>query len=191
MYTKVSIPKAGDGAGSAAIKDPNIILVDVDDILTEPTRSHGDVALTGDITLKEGAKAIGIYATPSTIEMTEEYSGDPDARGVMQGVKFDHPGNSVAIKNFTEANLNRGFVALVKECDGTSTGRMHYVGSKCNPLSITPETTNTKDAQKRTFTFKQEIAGRFLPGEYSGAIPTLAGSTAESDGESGDDGESA
>lgn len=180
MYKKVSIPKAGDGAGSAAIKDPTVILIDVDDILTEPTRSHGDVVLTGDVTLKEGAKAVGIYATPSTVELTEEFSGEADARGVMQGVKFDHPGNSVQIKNFTEACLNRGFVALVKECDGTAAGRTHYVGSKCNPLTVTPETTNTKEANKRTFTLKQEIAGRFLAGEYSGAVPTLADTTAES-----------
>lgn len=189
MYTKVSIPKAGDGAGAAAIKDPTIILVDVDDISAEPTRSHGDVSLSGNLTLNTGAKGIGIYATPSSIELTEETSGDPDARGVMQGVKFDHPGNSVAIKNFTEASLNRGFVALVKECDGTSTGRTHYVGSKCNPLFFTPETTNTKDGQKRTFTFKQEIAGRFLPGDYTGTIPDLADAPATA--VSGSNGESA
>jgi hypothetical protein len=182
MYKKVSIPKAGDGAGSAAIKDPTIILIDVADIQTEPTRSHGDVSLKGDLTLKEGATGIGIYATPSSVEITEEYSGEADARGVMQGIKFEHPGNSVQIKNFTEANLNRSFVALVKECDGTETGRCHYVGSKCNPLSLTPETTNTKEANKRAFTFKQEVSGRFLAGEYSGAIPELAAEHTENAG---------
>lgn len=174
MYKKVSIPKAGDGAGSAAIKDPTIILIDVDDITAEPTREHGNVNLTGNVTLASGAEGIGIYATPSSIELTEEYSGEADARGIMQGVKFDHPGNSTSIKNFVEGCLNRGFVALVKECDGTSSGRTHYVGSKCNPLFLTPETTNTKEATKRTLTFKQEIAGRYLPGEYNGTMPTLA-----------------
>ena len=190
MYTKVSIPKAGDGAGSAAIKDPTIILIDVDDITAEPTRSHGNVVLNGNVSLASGAKAIGIYATPSSIELTEEASGEADARGIMQGVKFDHPGNSVQSKNFVEANLNRGFVALVKECDGTSEGRMQYVGSKCNPLFLTPESTNTKEATKRTFTLKQEIAGRFLPGEYAGTIPTLAdpASDAAEDGSSNQEG---
>ena len=52
MYAKVSIPKNGDGAGCAVIKDENIILIDVEDIVAEPTRSIGNVQTEGDYTLK-------------------------------------------------------------------------------------------------------------------------------------------
>ena len=90
-YVKVSIPKNGDGAGCADPKSSEIIIIDVADVATEPTRELGNVALTGDVELKEGAEALSIYATSPTIECTEETSGDVDARGIMQGIAFEHP----------------------------------------------------------------------------------------------------
>lgn len=99
MYTKVSVPKNSDGAGAATIKDPTVILVDVEDIQAEPSRSVGNTALVGDLTLKESAKAVGIYATPSSIVITEESSGEVDARSIIKGVEYVHPGDSVDIAN--------------------------------------------------------------------------------------------
>lgn len=184
MYNKVSIPKAADGAGCAVAKDPTVILMDVEDITVEPTRDHGNVALSGNYTLGTAGKAVGVYATPSTIEEVPEYGGDVDARGVKQGVSFEHPGNDDAVANFREHCLNRGFVVLVKECNGAS-GTYRAFGSKCNPMYVTPEVTNNRDANKTKFTFKQEQNGIFEPGKYSGAIPTLADAPSEGSG-SGD-----
>ncbi|MDD7454961.1 MAG: hypothetical protein PUK70_01725 [Bacteroidales bacterium] len=182
-YTKVSLPKLSLGAGCPTPKSPDIIIIDVDDVVTEPTRSVGNTALVGDITLKASAKAVRIYGTPSTINITEEYSGEDDARGIMQGLEFEHPGNSVEVKNFIEAFLNKGVIAIVKECDGSSAGRMQLFGSKCNPLLITPETTISKESTKRKFTLKQSTVGPFLPGDYSGKLPEIA-----SDATSGSEG---
>lgn len=173
-YTKVSIPKNGDGAGCATAKSSEVIVIDVEDIETEPTRSVGNVQLQGDYKLKEGTKAVCIYATAPTIEYTEDYSGEADARGVKQGVGYEHPGNSVAIKNHTEAFMNKGVVILVKECDGTEGGRVQAFGSKCNPLYMTPETTNNKESCKRKFVWKQDQIDKFLPGDYSGTMPDVA-----------------
>lgn len=178
-YVKVSIPKNGDGAGCADPKSSEIIIIDVADVATEPTRELGNVALTGDITLKEGAEALSIYATSPTIECTEETSGDVDARGIMQGIAFEHPGDSADVKNFTEVYLNKGVIILTRSCDGSEAGRYKYFGNTCNPLFLSVERTDTKEANKRKFTFKQEIAGKFLPGEYSGTLPTLAKTSAE------------
>ncbi len=174
MYTKVSIPKPGAGAGTAVPKDPTIIIIDVEDIAAEPTREVGNTLLKGDYTLKEGAKAIGIYATPNTISLTEEFGGEADAKGVKSGVIFSHPGNSPEIKGFDEAFLNKGVVILIKDCDGTKNGRYQAVGSKCNPLFMTVETTNNNEATKRQHTFKQELNSPFLAGDYVGVIPALA-----------------
>lgn len=173
-YKKVSLPKAGDGAGSPAPKSSDIIIIDVEDIVTEPTRELGNPVMVGDYELAEGAEAVAIYGTPSTINLTEEYGGDPDARGVKQGVAFSHPGNSDAAKGFIEKFLNKGVVVIVKECDGTAAGKLEAYGSKCNPLFLTPERTDSNEARKRVLTFKQEVNGKFLPGTYAGAIPTLA-----------------
>lgn len=181
MYTKVSIPKNGDGAGCPAPKSSDIIIIDVEDIESEPTRTVGDPKMTGNYTLKADAKAVAVYGTPSTINLTEEYSGDPDARGCMQGVAFDHPGNSAEIKGFIESFMNRGVVILVKECDGSAEGRVEAYGNKCNPLYLTVERTDSNESRKRTLTFKQEISGKFLPGDYSGEMPEIAGTTPEAD----------
>ncbi len=172
MYTQVSIPKNGDGAGVPIPKNPTIIVIDVNDIVTEPTRKVGDVSMVGEYELKEGAKAIGVYATPSTIEITEENSGDPDARGFMVGVTFEHPGNTKEIKNFTERYANRGVVILTRECNGDA--RIEAHGDKCNPLFLTTTRTATKDANKRQFVFKQEMNSPYVSGDYTGTLPELA-----------------
>ena len=182
MYTKVSIPKNSDGAGAATIKDPTVILIDVEDIASEPSRSVGNTELVGDLTLKESAKAVGVYATPSTIVITEEASGEVDARSVIKGVEYVHPGDSVAIANHQEAFLNKGVVALVKECDGSSTGRTRLVGSKCNPLYLSPEYTNSNEATSRKFVWKQNQGDKFVVGTYLGETPALA-ANAETDSE--------
>ena len=124
MYTKVSIPKGGDGAGCAVIKDPNIILIDVDDIVTEPTRSHGNVVMEGDFTLAENATAIAMYATPTSIACGADQEGEVDAKGYKDKVEFEHPGDSDESENFAEAAANKGFVVLVKQCDGTTAGKV-------------------------------------------------------------------
>lgn len=173
-YVKVSIPKANDGAGAPTIKDATVILICVDDVASEPARSHGDTVITGDITLKEGAKAIGIYATPSSINPIRETNGEADARSLLKGLEFDHPGDSDVIESFIEANLNKGFIALYKECDGSAAGRVRLVGSKCNPLALAPEYTNTNEATRNHLVFRQEQGDKFAIATYGGTMPALA-----------------
>lgn len=178
MYTKVSIPKNGDGAGCPSPKSSDIIIMDVEDIESEPTRSVGDVTVKGDYTLKTEAKAVCIYGTPKTISASEEFSGDADARGVKQGLEFEHPGNDKAVKNFVEAFMNKGVVVLVKECDGSAAGRVQAFGSKCNPLFLSVERTDSSEANKRKMTFKQDIPGKYLPADYEGKMPAIADAAA-------------
>lgn len=173
-YTKVSIPKNGDGAGCPTPRKSQIILVDVEDVASEPTREVGDVAVQGNLTLNTGAKAVSIYGTSSTIQITEEFIGDPDAEGIKNGLVFEHPGNSVAIKNFLEVWKNKGCIAIVTECDGTAEGRPQIIGRVCNPLRLSVETTQNNEATKRQLTFAQVLPDKFLPGEYAGRIPDLA-----------------
>lgn len=181
-YVKSSIPRPGDGAGCAATRKSQIILVDVEDVETEPTREVGNCNVTGDLTLKAEAKAISIYATASSIQVTEELSGDPDAEGIKTGVVFDHPGNSVAIKNFIEVFKNRGVIAIVQECDGTDSGRPQIMGRVCNPLRLSLETKMDGEATKRALIWKQALPDKFLAGEYSGKMPAVAEAAASAVG---------
>lgn len=173
MYNPVSIPKTGEGAGCPRPKNPTVILVPVDYVLTEPTRELGNVVMKSDLTLVEGKKPIGIYATPSTIEYTEEVDGDPDGRGAKVGVAFEHPGDSPEIAGFVEFARNRGFIIMSRDCSGEST-TSEYRGSVCNPLYLTTEYTNNKDARKRKLTFKQEQRDVIGASIYTGKVPELA-----------------
>lgn len=171
---KVSIPSPGNGAAAPVIKDPTVIIISVADIATEPSRTHGNTSIDGNITLSTGAKGIGVYATPSSIEITEEVQGEADARGILQGVAFNHPGDSVAIANLAESVLNEGVVILVKACEGG----YRLVGSKCNPLYNQPEYLNSSEGTRRRFVFKQEQAGKYVVAHYSGTVPDLAAAAA-------------
>ena len=177
-YVKVSVPKNSDGAGAATIKDPTIVIVDIDDIASEPTREVGNTELVGDLELAASAKAVGVYATPSSVSVTEESSGEVDARSCIKGVEYTHPGDSVAIANHAEAYMNRGVVILVKECDGSAAGRTRLVGSKCNPLYLSPEYTNSSEGTSRKFVWKQNQGEKFVVGTYAGAAPALADESA-------------
>ena len=184
MYTKVSIPKASAGAGAPLPKNPDIILIDVDDVTAEPTRSHGDTALSGDFTLKQGAKAVKIYATPTMIAPGFEVSGEADAKGFTKKLEFTHPGDDKAVNDFIEANVNKGLIALVGNCDN---GTRKVYGSKCNPLYLGVEPTLNNEATNHKMTLQQAMADAFLPGIYTGADVPVA-DTASGDGDS--DGES-
>lgn len=173
MYVKASIPKSAEGAGAASIKKAEVILVDIEDVATEPARTLGDTVIATDYTFIEGAKAVGVYATPSSIALTEENNGEVDSRSLIKGVEYDHPGDSVAIANHTEAFLNKGVIAFVRECDG-SDGRVRVVGSLCNPLYLQSEYSNNKDGIKRHFVWKQNQGDKFAIGTYSGELPALA-----------------
>lgn len=174
MYTKVSIPKSGDGAGCAVPKNPNIIVMFAEDIDTEPVRAHGNVEMSGNYALKTGAKAIGIYLTPSTIAAGYDPDGEVDGRGFKHKIEGEHPGNDKSLENFVEGAANKGVVILARNCDGSANGVVKAYGSKCNPLFLTPECTDSKDANKTKLAFAQEMAQKFLPGIYSGTMPDLA-----------------
>ena len=180
-YTKVSIPRFEAG-GAPTVKKATVILVDINDVDAEPTRTLGNTQVVGALTLKTGAKAVGIYATPSTIVPTEETSGEVDSRGFIQGLEYVHPGNSIAIANHTEAFLNRPVIALVRECSGSASGKTLIIGSICNPLYLNPEYTNSKDGSSRKFVWKQDQPSKYVIGTYTGALPTLANEVTEGSG---------
>lgn len=174
MYVKVSIPKSSDGAGAAVAKDPNVIVIFAEDVSAEPTRAHGNVALSGNYTLATGAKAIGLYMTPSTISAGYDTEGEVDGKGFKLKVEGEHPGNDVSVENFIEGAANKGLILLVKSCDGTSSGKVKAYGSKCNPMYLSPEPTDSKEGNKVKLSFAQEVPQMFLPGVYTGTMPTLA-----------------
>lgn len=142
-YVKVSVPKSGSGAGSPVPKSPNVLFIPVGDIKTFKSPEIGNVEMTAeDIVLNEGAKALAVYMTPSTIKRKDTSDGDEDAVGFTSEFEGEHPGDSVAINNFIEAHINDGFVILSTEC-ATETGHA------CAGLALQPDANDFRIAGRQ------------------------------------------
>lgn len=155
-YTKVNISKPGDNMGVGGNKKDKIILFDFDDVQTWPARDANGIVIDGDIVFKEGAYMITLYATQHTIKANPKSEGDPDNKGVMQSLSFDHPGDEQAILEFRTNWMNKNIGAIVQRC---STNRQNLYGNPCAPLQMKYEATDDKDKNSTTFTLETAQKG--------------------------------
>lgn len=158
MYTPVSVPKTGVNPGRPKGKDPNIIIVRTDDILNFPTRdANGVQSADGqNLTLKPGANAIAIYATPSTIKRMDTVEGPPDGKGWIQSLGFEHPGDEVGFEEWKENNVNINLVAMSFR-RGFTDVKLH--GTIEEPLQFEVEEQDDNEALKSTITLKSVMRG--------------------------------
>lgn len=171
-YVAKSIGRPAGGAGNPTQKFPTILIYETDDCESYPTRSIGVTTTSEDFRLKAEKKLLGIYATPSSIEIMQEAEGDADARGYRKGVKFEHPGNSQDIEDFVEYYSNKNIAAFVLECNGNIA---RSIGDPCNPLSMKVETTETKDGTKVTITLQQEVRDPYRILRITSPLPEIEG----------------
>jgi hypothetical protein len=171
MYTPVSVPKTGVNPGRPKGKDPNIIIVRTDDVLNFPTRDTNGVksAAGQNLTLKPGASAIAIYATPSTIKRFDSIEGDPDAKGWLQNLEFEHPGDEIGFDEWKENNVNINLCALSFRRNFTDV-KLH--GTIEEPLQFEVEEQDDKDGLKSTIKMKSVMRGPKSM-VYVGAKPAL------------------
>jgi hypothetical protein len=94
-------------------KSQYIIIFKADDLETKPTKSADGVSVAVPLVFKTGKKAIEIYATPSTIKVGDKSSGDPDKKGFIHTIDFEHPGSSVEYSEFINNNVNENLMAIV------------------------------------------------------------------------------
>jgi len=196
-YTKVSLPKkTGGSPGAPVAKNPNIIIILVRDLLKDangnitgwPERDASGVKLTGNIsltTIPTAAKAIGIYATPSTIKRNDTSEGDADAEGFLHNVSFSSPGSSLAKDEFVQNNISEDVIIITRDFENASGTRVH--GTPASPLKMVVEEQDDNEANKSTFTFKSALRTKYKSAHYSGTMPTLA-ADANYDAESGSTG---
>lgn len=169
-YKPVSIAKGAGSPGAPTAKDPNIIAIRTRDILSMPARSG--VKITENITLKPGAQAIGIYLTPSTISRNDNSEGDPDKEGWIQNVAGAHPGDSIEINEFEQANIGEDFVLITRECSETASVKVH--GSLCAPMKLVVEGQDNNEGVAHTLTWKSALRTSEKSAFYTGTIPELA-----------------
>jgi hypothetical protein len=157
-YVPVSVPKTGNNPGRPKGKDPNIIIVRTDDILNFPTRdANGVKSAEGQhLTLKSGANAIAIYATPSTIKRFDTIEGDPDGKGWLQNLVYEHPGDEVGFEEWKENNVNINLVALSFR-RGFKNVKLH--GTIEEPIQFEVEEQDDSEALRSTVTMKSVMRG--------------------------------
>ena len=157
-YAFISVPRKSNNAGRATGKKNYIYLFRWDDVKTF-TKDEKGVRVTA-FALQADKKPIGVYATQSTINIYDTAEGDPDARGFIHHVDFEHPGSEVEFKEFLNNNVNENLGAIVINCAGED---CKIAGTPCTPLSIsTAEGQDNNEANKTTINMASTLRGDTL-----------------------------
>lgn len=157
-YTFISVPRKSNNAGRATGKKGYIVLFRWDDV-AKFTKDAKGVRVTA-FSFAEGKKPIAVYTTQSTINIYDTAEGDPDARGFIHHVDFEHPGSEVEFKEFLNNNVNENLGAIVINCAGED---CKIAGTPCTPLSIsTAEGQDNNEANKTTINMASTLRGDTL-----------------------------
>lgn len=172
MYIATNVAKpAGKSAGAAAPKEPNVTIIATKDIATWPQRDDKGVLITGNYILNAGAKAISVYMTSSKIKAPYESDGDEDSISVKHKFEAEHPGNELAINEFVQNWMGEPCIVIHGSC---ADAFKKVAGTKCAPLQLKPSGQDDNDGRKHMLVFEQFAKTAWLPGHYTGAIPTVA-----------------
>lgn len=157
-YAFISVPRKSNNAGRATGKKGYIVLFRWDDVATFTKDAKG-VRVTA-FSFAESKKPIAVYTTQSTINIYDTAEGDPDARGFIHHVDFEHPGSEVEFKEFLNNNVNENLGAIVINCAGDD---CKIAGTPCTPLSIsTAEGQDNNEANKTTINMASTLRGDTL-----------------------------
>lgn len=175
MFTSVSKSSLKNGnPGRPNPKDPHIIILKCDDLAAKPVKESDGVTVHTDLTLKAGKTAIEIYATPVTIKVGDKSSGDPDKKGFITTLSFEHPGSDAEYAAFVNDNVNENLMAIVVYPDLSFNKLLGWPG---NPLQMNHEGKDDEKEDSNAITLESLFAGDKLL-HYTGALPTVDGSGA-------------
>jgi hypothetical protein len=165
-YVKTNVAKSSSNAAIGGGIKENILLFDWDDVTGGYTRDSKGIVITGPLVFKAGRYAIKIEATQETIKASSETSGESDAEGIIQTVEFMHPGDSLAIREFSWNWLGRRAGIIIQKCSDDS---MKLYGAPCAPLKLSAKEEMDKDKNTSVFTFKQAQKGPAIA-NYLGTV---------------------
>lgn len=166
-YIKTSVPRASGNPGTGIQPRDQLTLIDVDDIAFMPSPDDKGVVIADNIVMKPGRYGYNIYMTQGTIEITSAAEGDTDKIGFTPSIKFEHPGNEQAVREFKVNSINRKFIIVVRYCSGKPAD---LIGTMCNPCKLTPSYTGNNESNTNEMTFTQISKGNdiFI---YKGTVP--------------------
>jgi len=157
-------------SGSAAAKTPNVLIVAVKDIATWPPRNSKKVLMEGAFTLKPNPKIAEIYLTSSKTKAPYESDGDEDAISLKQKFEGEHPGSQLEINEFIADWLGEPCIVIHGSCQDAF---RKVVGTACAPLTLKPAGQDDNDGRKHMLVFDQFAKTEWLPGHYTGPLPSV------------------
>ena len=166
-YIKTSVPRASGNPGTGIQPRDQLSIIDIDDIAFMPPTDDKGVVIVDDIVMKQGRYGINLYMTQGTIEITSAAEGDTDKIGFTPSIKFEHPGNEQAVREFKVNYINRKVIVIVRYCSGKPAD---LIGTMCNPCRLTPSYTGNNESNTNEMTFTQISKGNdiFI---YKGTVP--------------------
>ena len=157
-------------SGSAAAKNPNVLIVAVKDIATWPPRNSKKVLMEGAFTLKPNAKIAEVYMTSSKTKAPYESDGDEDAISLKQKFEGEHPGTQLEINEFIADWLGEPCIVIHGSCQDAF---KKVVGTACAPVQLKPAGQDDNDGRKHMLVFEQFAKTEWLPGHYTGPLPSV------------------
>lgn len=167
-YFRTNIAKPlGKSPGASAPKEPNVTIVAVDDILTWPARDDKGVNIVGSYVMKDNAKMISVYMTPSKIKASFESDGEEDSISISQKFEAESPGNELELAEFVQNWLGVNCIIIYGSC---VEAYRKVMGTKCAPMQLKPSLQDDNDARKHMLVFEQFAKSAWVPGHYTGTI---------------------
>ena len=170
MYVKTNIPRPAKG-GARESKDPNIVIVPIDSVLTTPAKDAKGVRYDGAFVFKNGEYAIKVYGTPSTFTPTKTGDGDEDNIALTQGYAFMHPGDSLEINELIQNFMNVPVMVFERIGACGAPNAYYKVYGDCSaPLYLKPEFEGTNESTKNNLKFESFTKTQNVPGFYYGNL---------------------
>lgn len=169
MYTKPSL--ISKGKGSAENKSQEIVIIDVADIATFPSRDTSNVTMVGNFVMKAGKYVTKMQVSASKTSLPVTSEGEEDNVSISALPEFSFPGSTLDFEEFVANWTNKSIIVAVQvgACGGGSSFWRVY-GSQCAPLSLLLEGQNNNDATMGLVKFQQFAKTDLMPGRYSGTF---------------------
>lgn len=156
-YVKASVRRPAGNPGNGIQPKDQLVIYDVDDILSFPPRNDAGVVIEEDIVMKAGRYAIGIYLTPGTAEISSNSDGETGRRKAIRlPLSSIIPVTNQEIREFKTNWLSKKCIVVLRYCSGKPAD---LIGTPCNPCKLSVSYTGSNESNTNELTFTQISKG--------------------------------
>lgn len=169
-YIKPSLISKGNGGSES--KNFEIVLMDVSDVVSTPSRDGNGVLMSaGNFVFAAGKYATKMQVTSSKTSLPVTSEGEEDNVSISSLPEFSFPGSTLEFEEFVQNWTNKSIIVAVRvgACSGGS-AFWRIFGSKCAPLSLLLEGQNNNDATMGLIKFQQFTKTKDMPARYTGTF---------------------